>query len=198
MHHWVRSNTIKREAIRADSHRDLYAPTRIFSCNTALKSRGRRQPCRGSLSCLTEKSRPLECSAVLNRRFFLRGVSGDCRNTVCILKSAGAPMGKKIHSKPCKSLCESAQVLPFSLIWVSDAKIQCCSPLDCCLPPAKQQQHHNFLYIGKNMQTPLAAQVEPAVFHYENRRVCHWFLPCAKQAKSFSSVITVLLQQIRL
>ena len=101
---------------RAASHRDLYAPTRIFSCNTALNSHGRRQPCRGSLSCLTEKSRPLECFAVLNRRFFLRGVSGDCRNTICISKSTDAPLGKKIHSKPCKSLCESAQCrsFPFS------------------------------------------------------------------------------------
>ena len=66
------------------------------------------QPCRGSLSCLTKKSRPLECFAVLNRRFFLRGVSGDCRNTICISKSTDAPLGKKIHSKPCKSLCEAA------------------------------------------------------------------------------------------
>ena len=106
---------------RAASHRDLYAPTRIFSCNTALKSHGRRQPCRGSLSCLTEKSRPLECFAVLNRRFFLRGVSGDCRNTICISKSTDAPLGKKIHSKPCKSLCESAQCR--TLFYVRSPKI---------------------------------------------------------------------------
>ncbi|MBR5490399.1 MAG: hypothetical protein IKV79_03910, partial [Oscillospiraceae bacterium] len=34
--------------------------------------------------------------------------SGSYRNTLCISKEAGEAAGKKIHSKPCKSLCEAA------------------------------------------------------------------------------------------
>ena len=45
---------------KADSHRDLYAPNRIFFLDTALKSRGRRQPCHGFLSCLQKKSLALQ------------------------------------------------------------------------------------------------------------------------------------------
>jgi hypothetical protein len=58
---------------KAVSLRDLYAPNRIFFHNTALKSHGRRQPCRDFLSCLAEKSLALECFAVLNRRFLFAG-----------------------------------------------------------------------------------------------------------------------------
>ncbi|MBR5491134.1 MAG: hypothetical protein IKV79_07685, partial [Oscillospiraceae bacterium] len=58
--------------------------------------------------CLAEKYITLECFAVLNRRFFLAAFSGSCRNTLCISKETGTAAGKKIHSKPYKSLCESA------------------------------------------------------------------------------------------
>ena len=103
----------KRQPERAASHRDLYAPNRLFFPNTAIKCHGRRQPCRGILSCLEKKSLALECFAVLNRRFFFTVVSGDRRNTGCIPRATGAAVEEKIHSKPCKSLCESAQGLPF-------------------------------------------------------------------------------------
>jgi len=61
--------------LKADSHRDSYAPKRVFSHNTATKNRGRRQPCHGFLPCLAEKSFALECFAVLRRRFFPRASS---------------------------------------------------------------------------------------------------------------------------
>ena len=62
---------------RAASHRELYAPKRIFSYNTTSKNHGRRQPCRGFLSCLAEKSSALECFAVLNVSFFLQKYPAD-------------------------------------------------------------------------------------------------------------------------
>ena len=93
---------------RAASHRDLYAPKRIFFPNTASKCHGRRQPCHGILSCLEKKSLALECFAVLNRRFFFTVDTSDCRNTGCIPKVMGFAVEEKIHSKPYKSLCESA------------------------------------------------------------------------------------------
>jgi len=60
---------------KAVAHRDLYAPKRFFSRNTASKSHGRRQPCRGSFLCLAEKPIVLECFAVLNGRFFSAATS---------------------------------------------------------------------------------------------------------------------------
>ena len=54
---------------KAGAHRDLYAPKRIFSRNTAAKSHGQRQPYRGFLPCLSRKSLALVCFAVLNRKF---------------------------------------------------------------------------------------------------------------------------------
>ena len=84
-----------------------------FSPNTATKFHGRRQPCRGILSCLVKKSLALECFAVLNRRFFFTAATGDRVNTGCIPRETGAVVEEKIHSKPCKSLCESAQSLLF-------------------------------------------------------------------------------------
>ena len=83
-----------------------------FSPNTATKFHGRRQPCRGILSCLVKKSLVLECFAVLNRRFFFTAATGDRVNTGCIPRETGAVVEEKIHSKPCKSLCESAQSPP--------------------------------------------------------------------------------------
>ena len=80
-----------------------------FSPNTATKFHGRRQPCRGILSCLVKKSLVLECFAVLNGRFFFTAATGDRVNTGCIPRETGAVVEEKIHSKPCKSLCESAQ-----------------------------------------------------------------------------------------
>ena len=80
-----------------------------FSPNTATKFHGRRQPCRGILSCLVKKSLVLECFAVLNGRFFFTAATGDRVNTGCIPRETGAVVEEKIHSKPCKSLCEAAQ-----------------------------------------------------------------------------------------
>ena len=84
-----------------------------FSPNTATKFHGRRQPCRGILSCLVKKSLVLECFAVLNGRFFFTAATGDRVNTGCIPRETGAVVEEKIHSKPCKSLCESAQSFSF-------------------------------------------------------------------------------------
>ena len=100
---------IKGRGVRAASHRDLYAPKRPFPRNTASKSHGRRQPYHGFFLCLAMKILSLACFAVLNRRFFLTGSAGGRRNTGCISRPTALPVGKKIHSKPCKSLCESAQ-----------------------------------------------------------------------------------------
>ena len=84
-----------------------------FSPNTATKFLGRRQPCRGILSCLVKKSLVLECFAVLNGRFFFTAATGDRVNTGCIPRETGAGGEEKNHSKPCKSLCESAQAGSF-------------------------------------------------------------------------------------
>ena len=65
----------KKNLPKAVAHRDLYAPKRFFSRNTASKSHGRRQPCRGSFLCLAEKPIVLECFAVLNGRFFSAATS---------------------------------------------------------------------------------------------------------------------------
>ena len=80
---------------RAASHRDLYAPKRIFSRNTASKIHGRRQPCRGFFLCLAIKSLALECFAVLRERFFLTGAVAGRRNTVCILRPRRCLWGKR-------------------------------------------------------------------------------------------------------
>ena len=79
----------KKEPLRAASYRDLYAPNRFFFPNTAAKCHGRRQPCRGFLSCLVKKTLVLECFAVLNRRFFFSAVTGDRRNTWLYSKGSG-------------------------------------------------------------------------------------------------------------
>ena len=78
---------LKRGRPKAGAHRDLYAPNRIFSRNTALKSHGRRQPCRGFLPCLAGKSLVLECFAVLRERFFLTKNLRGRRNTGCISRT---------------------------------------------------------------------------------------------------------------
>ena len=80
---------------KAVSHRDLYAPKRFFSRNTAPKSHGRRQPCRGFLSCLAEKSISLECFAVLKLRFFLTNNLRGRRNTGCISRTMDSLWGKR-------------------------------------------------------------------------------------------------------
>ena len=86
----------KRPHRRAASHRDLYAPKRIFSRNTALKSNGRRQPCRDFFLCLAEKSHFLECFAVLKQRFFLTRASRGRRNTLCISRTMVLLWGKRL------------------------------------------------------------------------------------------------------
>ena len=115
--HWPQANhklTDKSEfgkqksRLKAVSHRDLYAPKRPFFHNTAQKIHGRRQPYRGLFSCLEEKLLTLECFAVLKRRFLLTGRGGERRNTLCISRSSPVTVGKKIPSKPCKSLWEPA------------------------------------------------------------------------------------------
>ena len=80
---------------RAASYRELYAPKRIFSYNTTSKNHGRRQPCRGFLSCLAEKSSALECFAVLKVRFFLTRTSRGRRNTGCISRTMDSLWGKR-------------------------------------------------------------------------------------------------------
>ena len=85
----------KSAPCRAASHRDLYAPKRIFSRNTALKSHGRRQPCRDFFLCLAEKSPSLECFAVLKQRFFLTRASRGRRNTLCISRTMDFLWGKR-------------------------------------------------------------------------------------------------------
>ena len=80
---------------KAGAHRDLYAPKRIFSCNTALKSHGRRQPCHGFFSCLAEKPFVLECFAVLKSRFFLTGNARGRSNTLCIARTMDFLWGKR-------------------------------------------------------------------------------------------------------
>ena len=89
---WMAS---KDSSLMACSHRDLYAPNWIFSSNTTSKSHGRRQPYRGFLSCLAEKSLTLECFAVLNLRFLLTGISRERRNTVCISRTMDFLWGKR-------------------------------------------------------------------------------------------------------
>ena len=108
---------------RAASLGDLYAPKRIFSCNTASKCHSRRQPCCGILSCLAEKSPALECFAVLKVRFFSYRKTQRTKKYWMYFKDDRLSVRKKILSKPCKSLSESAQSLPpffilhFSLYW---------------------------------------------------------------------------------
>ena len=100
----------KKEIPKGRPHIGIYTlQIGSFSPNTATKFHGRRQPCRGILSCLVKKSLVLECFAVLNRRFFFTAATGDRVNTGCIPRETGAVVEEKIHSKPCKSLCESAQ-----------------------------------------------------------------------------------------
>ena len=79
--------TVKKKVSKAVSLRDLYAPNRIFFRNTASKIPGRRQPCRGLLSCLAGKSLVLECFAVLNGRFLFAGTFRGRRNTGCISRT---------------------------------------------------------------------------------------------------------------
>ena len=101
---------LKKPGFQGRPHIGIYTlQIGSFSPNTATKFHGRRQPCRGILSCLVKKSLVLECFAVLNRRFFFTAATGDRVNTACIPRETGAVVEEKIHSKPCKSPCESAQ-----------------------------------------------------------------------------------------
>ena len=77
----------KKKVSKEVSLRDLYAPNRIFFRNTASKIHGRRQPCRGLLSCLAGKPLVLECFAVLNGRFLFAGTFRGQRNTGCISRT---------------------------------------------------------------------------------------------------------------
>ena len=56
----------------------------------------------------------------MNRRFFFTAATGDRVNTGCIPRETGAVVEEKIHSKPCKSLCESAQAV-FSIWFIFPA-----------------------------------------------------------------------------
>jgi hypothetical protein len=80
---------------KAVSHRDSYAPKRIFSRNTATKNHGRRQPCHDFLFCLAEKPLALECFAVLSGRFLLTGTAAGRGNTGCILRPRLRLWGKR-------------------------------------------------------------------------------------------------------
>ena len=116
-----------RALLRAAAHRDLYAPKRIFLPNTASNCHGRRQPCRGSFSCLMQKSFVWGCFAVLNCNFFFIASSNNWRNTLCISKLMGDAMEEKVHSKPYQSLSESAQA-PLFLILSAAWSLSWCSP----------------------------------------------------------------------
>ena len=85
----------KRPSPKAVAHRDLYAPKRFFSRNTASKSHGRRQPCRGSFLCLAEKPIVLECFAVLNGRFFSAATSALAEILCVFQKSRRKLRGKR-------------------------------------------------------------------------------------------------------
>ena len=87
--------TAKKKVSKAVSLRDLYAPNRIFFRNTASKIHGRRQPCRGLLSCLAGKPLVLECFAVLNGRFLFAGTFRGRRNTLCISRMMDFLWGKR-------------------------------------------------------------------------------------------------------
>ena len=82
---------------KAGTHRDLYAPKRIFSRNTTSKIHSRRQPCCGFLSCLAEKSLFLECFAVLRERFFHSKDLRGRRNTGCISRTMDTLCGKRFR-----------------------------------------------------------------------------------------------------
>ena len=120
---------------KAVSHRDLYAPKRFFSRNTAPKSHGRRQPCRGFLSCLAEKSISLECFAVLKLRFFLTNNLRGRRNTGCISRTMDSLWEKRFlqnrvnpYVSPPKGVC----FFIVDLAFLRKSKVDCNSPPDCC------------------------------------------------------------------
>ena len=75
----------KRKTHKATQHRDLFAPKGMFFSYTAPSKHGRRQPCRASLSCLSEKHLPWECIAVLNKIFFLSAMPTDAE-ILCVLQ----------------------------------------------------------------------------------------------------------------
>ena len=87
--------SIKNPDIKAVSHRDSYAPKRIFSRNTATKNHGRRQPCHDFLFCLAEKPLALECFAVLSGRFLPTCTAAGRGNTGCILRPRLRLWGKR-------------------------------------------------------------------------------------------------------
>ena len=89
------SKDTKAPRLKAGIHRDLYAPNRFFSLNTAPKNHGRRQPCRDFLSCLAGKFLALACFAVLKPRFFLAEISRGSRNTFCISRTMDFLRGKR-------------------------------------------------------------------------------------------------------
>ena len=85
----------KKKVSKAVSLRDLYAPKRIFSRNTATKNHGRRQPCHDFLFCLAEKPLALECFAVLSGRFLPTDTAAGRGNTGCILRPRLRLWGKR-------------------------------------------------------------------------------------------------------
>ena len=107
---------LKKRSIRADSHRDLHAPNWIFSRNTASKCHGRRQPYRGILSCLAEKSLILECYTVLRLRFFFRWNPRGRRNTGCISRTMDFLWRKRLPQNRINPYVSPPKLLFFLLL----------------------------------------------------------------------------------
>ena len=89
------SSNIKKDATKAVVLGDLHAPKRIFSSNITSKIHGRRQPCRGFLSYLAEKSLALECLCSFEVKIFSHREVRGRRNTGCISRTMNFLWGKR-------------------------------------------------------------------------------------------------------
>ena len=104
----------QQEYAKGRPHMGIYTP-QIGSFPPILRQNATAgvKPCRGVLSGLAEKSLALECFAVLKERFFLTGTFRGTKKYWMYFKNDGFPVRKKSLSKPCKSLCASAQAHSF-------------------------------------------------------------------------------------
>jgi len=141
----IRTFRIKKTEQKAGSHRDLYAPNRLFSHNTAQKYHGRRQPYHGIFSCLAAKSLVLECFAVLKRRFFLTGISRGRRNTVCISRTMDFLWGKRFLQNRINPYGIPPFGRHFLLAQSGIRKIKSKLPVAAWSVPAGRHRYHYFL-----------------------------------------------------
>jgi len=74
---------------------DFPASKRPFSGNTASKSHGRRQPCRGSFPCLAQKISLFEVLCSFTADIFSCNERRGCGNTWCIAKTRRKLWGKR-------------------------------------------------------------------------------------------------------